>query len=198
MDADVVKELYRPDDLLHLPDGERYELVDGVLKERAMSSLSSYVAGQLLSAVNAYCQQRNAGWVFASQAGYVCFPNRPRLVRYPDVSFIRRGRLPGEELPTGHCRIPPDLAVEVVSSNDIAQEHDEKLQEYLGAGVSLVWVIYPQTRTVHVFRPDGFACWLRADQELTGDPVLPGFRCRVGELFPPPVAPGANGSHGPS
>ena len=65
------------------------------------------------------------------------------MVRKPDVSFIRAGCLPGDVLPSGILRIAPDLAVEVVSPNDLAPELDEKLEDYQKAGVCLVWVVIP-------------------------------------------------------
>jgi Uma2 family endonuclease len=106
-------------------------------------------------------------------------------VRKPDVSFIRRGRLPDERLPKGHVTIPPDLAVEVLSPNDLADEVDEKVKEYLEAGVLVVWVVFPKTRTVQIHRADGPIVKLTETDELSGEEVLPGFRCRVGEIFPP-------------
>jgi Uma2 family endonuclease len=117
--------------------------------------------------------------------GYQCFPHRPGLVRRPDVSFVRYGRLPGEVLPKGWIKIPPDLAVEVVSPNDGADELDEELEDYQDVGVPLIWVIYPQSRTVTVYRDDGSVSRLRESDELSGEDVIPGFRCAVRELFPP-------------
>ncbi|HZT81879.1 MAG TPA: Uma2 family endonuclease, partial [Gemmataceae bacterium] len=90
-------------------------------------------------------------------------------------------------------RVTPDLAVEVVSPNDLACEVEEKLLEYLNANVPLVWVVYPQSRTVHVYHPDGLGRLLREQDELTGENILPGFRFPVRDLFVPPTPPTANG-----
>ncbi len=75
----------------------------------------------------------------------------PDLVRGPDVALIRVGRLPGGELPAEWVPVPPDLAVEVVSPNDLQGEVLEKVGEYLDAGVPRVWVVYERTRTVVVY-----------------------------------------------
>ena len=107
-------------------------------------------------------------------------------MRKPDVSFIRLGRLPGEEIPEGWISIAPDLAVEVISPNEFYYEVDQKLLEYLAAGVREVWIVNPQARTVRVRRADGTGCELNENQELTSE-LLPGFRCRVGDFFPPAV-----------
>ena len=65
-------------------------------------------------------------------------PPRPGLVRRPDVSFVKKGRLPGDVAPKGWVKIPPDLAVEVVSPNDSVEELiEEKLADYRKAGVPL-------------------------------------------------------------
>ncbi|MEO6810196.1 MAG: Uma2 family endonuclease [Isosphaeraceae bacterium] len=176
--------LVTPDDLLAMPDGKNYELVDGVLVERNMSALSSLVAGELLTRVNVYCKTNDLGWVFGADCGYQCFPGFPKKVRRPDVSFIRQSRMTVAQLADGFVSIAPDLAVEVVSPNDLVYKLAEKIQEYLDAGVPLIWIIYPSTRSVHVHRSDGTIALVRAGQDLDGETVLPGFRCRVADLFP--------------
>jgi Uma2 family endonuclease len=88
-----------------------------------------------------------------------------------------------------HLTIHPDLAVEVLSSCITAYALSLKVEDYLRAGVSLVWVIDPRARTVHVHRREGTGTILRENDELTGEEVIPGFRCRVGEFFQPPTTP---------
>jgi Uma2 family endonuclease len=78
----------------------------------------------------------------------------------------------------------PDLILEVVSPNDLAWEVDVKVTEYLQAGVPLVWVFYPDTRTVSVYRADGQAARLGMGETLRGAEVLPGFACLVADVFP--------------
>jgi|SRR5579875_3049758 len=130
--------VYTPEDLLTMPDGKSYELVDGQLVERKMGIKSSWVGGRLYSRLDQFCDGRRVGWAFTSEAGYQCFPHDPGRVRKPDVSFVRYGRLPGGELPDGWARIPPDLAVEVVSPNDLIGELDEKLADYEKVGIPLI------------------------------------------------------------
>jgi Uma2 family endonuclease len=106
-------------------------------------------------------------------------------VRKPDVSFIAAGRLPVRQFVRGHVRIAPDLAVEVVSPNDLYTLLDEKVEEYRDAGVRLIWIINPGTRTAAVYRADGTTVRLSENDELAGEDVLPGFRVRLGDLLPP-------------
>jgi Uma2 family endonuclease len=184
---------YTPEDLLSMPDGKNYELVDGRLVEQDMGAESSWIEGRLMSRLTLFCEEQRLGWVWPSSNGYQCFPHAPGRVRRPDVSFIRTGRLPGGELPKGHVRIPPDLAVEVVSPRDLASELDEKLEDYQKAGVPLVWVIHPESRTVTIYRSDGSVSRLHQDDELSGEDVIPGFRCQVRCLLPPIPEPGTPG-----
>jgi Uma2 family endonuclease len=167
-----------------VPDG--YEMVDGELVEVVMGAEAGYVAGQLISLLRTHCAANPVGWPFPSEVGYQLFSNRPKLVRKPDVSFVRLGRLPEETLPRGNIRFAPDLAVEVVSPNDLYYEVDTKVAEYRAAGVPLIWIISPPTRRV-LIRRGGTISEIGENDELSGEDVIPRFRCRVAELFQPPL-----------
>ena len=168
-----------------IPDG--YELIDGELVERGMGSSSSWVGGEIYALLRDFGRANRVGWAWPADAGYRCFPHKPGMVRFPDASFIRLGRLPGEQFPEGHTEIPPDLAVEVVSPKDRAEVLMEKLLDYRAAGVRLVWVIYPAAGIAHVYRPDRVISEVAADEFLTGEDIVPGFRVRLADLFPPPA-----------
>ena len=92
-------------------------------------------------------------------------------------------------------RIPPDLVVEVISPHDLAEAVDTKVEEYLRAGVRLVWVVHPVAQVVQIYRSNGSLEGRRVHQELDGEDVLPGFLCPVRDLFPPSATstPAANG-----
>jgi Uma2 family endonuclease len=181
--AEAAIEQHTPEELLQMPDGHRYELIDGKLVERNMGAEASEVAANVIRIVGHHVRGNKLGKVFATDCGYQIFPEAPNRVRYPDGSFIARGRLPGDRTPRGHVGIPPDLAVEVVSPNDTAEEVEAKRLDFLRAGTRLVWVIYPETRTVYVYRQAGGFSVLTQAEELSGEDVLPGFACRVAELF---------------
>jgi len=78
---------------------------------------------------------------------------------------------------------PPDLAVEVLSPEDTASEVTRKVEEYLAAGVPLVWVADPATQTVTVYRSLQDVKVLTSGQDLDASPVLPGFRASIAEIF---------------
>ncbi len=180
----IAERIYSPEDLLSMPDRKNYELVDGHLVERNMSQLSSYVGGQLFGELHSFLRRDRLGWAWPADLGYECYPDHPNKVRKPDVSFIRIERMPAGPTSEGYAHIPPDLAVEVVSPNDLWHELQAKVEEYLAAGVLLVWVIDPETRTMHVYRRDGTVSLLREGDEVSGEDVVPGFRCELTSIFP--------------
>ena len=124
------------------------------------------------------------GRVLDSEGMYQCFPRHPKRVRRPDISFVRQDRLPDGRVPAGICRFRPDLAVEVVSPNDMYEDVEEKIADYFDAGVPLVWVVTPKTRTVLVYQADGTARRLNDTDHLTADPVIPNFKVRIADFFP--------------
>src|SRR6266542_3108429 len=160
-----------PEQLLEMEDGPRFELIDGKLVERHMGAMSSLVAANIIGILRQHVHPQKLGKVFATNCGYQIFPDKPNQVRYPDGSFIAKGRLPDDKTPGGHVRIPPDLAIEVVSPNDTAEEVETKRIAFLRAGVRLLWVIYPENRTVHVYRQGGGAAALGEGDELSGEDV---------------------------
>jgi Uma2 family endonuclease len=173
-----------PEGLLEKEDGARYELIDGILVERHLGARSSEVAANIISLIRPYAFERKLGKVFATDCGYQIFEGDPKRVRFPDGSFIARGHLPEDKTPEGHVRVPPDLAVEVVSPQDTAEEVEAKRVAFLQAGTRLFWVVYPESRTVHVYRQgNNNSLALAEGDELSGEDVLPGFLCRVAAVF---------------
>jgi Uma2 family endonuclease len=173
---------YTPEVLLN----DRYagfELVDGELVEKGMGAEASTIAVELGAILRAWNVGRRYGHQFEGECGYQCFPDAQAKVRKPDLSFIRRERLPAGKIPKGHLRIRPDLAVEVISPNELSAEVEEKILEYRSIGVPLIWVVHPESRSVEVIAPDGTGVRLAEGDTLTGGDVLTGFSCRVADLF---------------
>lgn len=170
-------------ELLHLNlPNKRTELVRGALIVREPpGGVHGSVAARLLVAVGAFAQGKDLGSVFAAETGFVLFTN-PDTVRAPDVAFIRRDRVPAP-LPKGYLRIPPDLAVEVLSPGDRASEVKEKVADWIEAGTKLVWVIDPRKRTAHVHRSNGSDTNIAVDGLLDGEDVVPGFTLGLSTLF---------------
>jgi Uma2 family endonuclease len=184
MIATLEKTTYLPADLLQMSDAATCELVDGRLVEKNVSALSCLVEGKMFLRVGGHCEQKNLGPVWTGTMGFQCFGERSNKVRKPDLSFIKAARFTVELLDAGYIPIAPDLAVEVLSPGDLAYEVNEKIEEYLQAGVVLIWVVDPENRVVDVYRQNGEHKRLHESDELLGEDVLPEFRCRVAELFP--------------
>ncbi len=180
-----------PEDLLRMPDeGKGYELVKGEIKELNMSRESSHVAGEVYLRVKLHCNAHQPAWVFPEGTSFRCFPDDATRCRRPDTSFIRLNRMTAAQYrEDGHCSIVPDLVVEVISPTDIAEETEEKIEQWLAAGVKVLWEVYPGTRTIRAHRPDNTITLFRTADTLTAPDVLPGFSVPVADLFRLPGDP---------
>lgn len=170
------------EDLDSLPDAGLYELVDGTVVERSLGAESSEIAARIIVLLGSFVAAGRLGHILGPDVGLRIFDD-PRQLRRPDVAFLRAGRVPGGRMPRGQLTVAPDLIVEVVSPGDTAEGLDRKLRQYLAAGVGLIWVAYPETRTVTVMHRDGGAQMLPADGQLLGEDVLLGFSAPVAALF---------------
>ena len=169
------------EDALKLPDGERYEVINGELNERSMSYESSEIA-IILAALLKTWSRTHPGRVTGSDGGFTTFPWMPGDVRMPDAAYISKERLPRRPA-RGWASVAPELAVEVISPNDLFSDAEDKAKDYIRAGVDLVWAVVPNSRSVHIWRRDGSRSIVQAGEMLSGEDVLPGFAVPVAELF---------------
>lgn len=176
-------ELIDPEEFALSSAWDQYELIDGIPKEKPMGVESDGIAVAIVALLRTFVLPRGLGHVGGSQTGYRCFPDAPKLVRKPDASFVAKHRLPNSKLPKGDFLIAPDFAVEVISPNDLFEEVEEKLADYRSAGVRLVWIVSPGSRTVQIRRADGSCALVCETGDLSGEDVVPGFTCKVADLF---------------
>ena len=182
MPVAVAEEIVSPEEFLALPDPAVFELVDGELLEKNVSLESSRVEGRCIIRLGLAAEEHDCTLCTATLS-YRCFPDDPDKFRRPDVTLVRNDRLGELDDPKpGVMPIPPDLAVEVVSDNDLARDVDAKAWEYVEAGFGLVWVLFPESRSVHVYAAGGSRVLGPGDRIDAGD-LLPGWSCRVAELF---------------
>lgn len=122
------------------------------------------------------------GMVYGADAGFV-LSRDPDTILVPDAAFVRAERLPPITEQDPILRMPPDLAVDVVSPTDRPHEVAQKVGIYLAAGVPLVWIVEPRTRRITVHAPNQAPVVLSPGDELAGGEVLPGFRLPVSDVF---------------
>jgi Uma2 family endonuclease len=179
--ATTTRRVATEDDLRAMPeDGQKYELVDGEIRVSPAGDRHSVVAVRLAARLLAFVEQHRLGHVMGADAG---FRLPSKNVRSPDVSFVAAGRFPNDTPPDDWGSLAPDLAVEVLSPRDRPRYVMDKVGEYLEAGVRLVWVIDPKKERAVVYRSLSDLRELGPDDLLTGEDVLPGFSCRLRDIF---------------
>jgi Uma2 family endonuclease len=175
---------------------ERYEVVNGEIVELPpMSDLAAEVATRLNVAVNGYLSSNRIGACSTERLYRIPQPNDRGRNRRPDWAYVSYERWP-QNRPwpyTGNARdVVPDIAAEVVSPGDSADELIAKAREYLRGGVRLVWIVYPLVQEIHAYLSGSkqVHVYFAAD-ELDAPEILPGFHTPVGPLFPPVELPPA-------
>jgi Uma2 family endonuclease len=179
----VLHQTMTAQEVWQLPDtGMRRELVRGEVVETMPPGGQHGAIAVMLATLLRLWTQRGAGGYVGVEAGFV-LARDPDTVRGPDVSYVHAERIPPEGVPEGFWPFAPDLAVEVVSPTETAEEVREKVRDFLRAGTLLVWTIYPRTREVVVHTADGLARTYGVGDTLEALAILPGFSCAVTELF---------------
>ena len=177
-------------------DGELYEIVNGKRVIKRMGTYENVLAGVLFSEL---CNHVNANRL--GRATIEVLFDLPDVDnnRRPDVAFVSFARWPQNRRPPRANAWPvvPELAAEVVSPTDDVDDVMEKVEEYFRAGVRVVWLVLPRQERVYVYASPTEVRILARGDELTGDPVVPGFRLAVNDLFPPPDEPDEAQGAGP-
>ncbi len=174
-------------ELVDLPEYQdsRLELVEGKLVEmskpkRRHGLVTMDLANELVN----YVKTHNLGEIPAADTGFLLErnPYGRDTVRGVDIAFVSKHHNLGPVSDTWY-EVAPDLAVEVISPGNRAGDIHHKVVQLLKAGTRLIWLVYPDTRSVVVHRSGGSSI-LYEDDMLAGGDVLPGFELRVGEIFP--------------
>jgi Uma2 family endonuclease len=163
-------------------DVERYEVIAGIRVERApMGAFETVLASWLCHLLNSFA----AGTLglAVNETLFVLSVSR-NLQRRPDVAFVSYTRWPAAVVAREPAwNVVPDLAVEIVSPTNLAEEIDSKVMDYFQSGVRLVWVFYPDTGRVYVYQSPTQVSILERTDTLDGGEVLPGFRLPIVQLY---------------
>ena len=176
--------LITADELLRLySKGVRGELIRGELY-RTMPAGGEHgeIVMKLGAELTAFVKARRSGRVAGSDSG-VLLEQVPDTVREPDIAFFSVDKIPANTRVTGYYEVIPDLVVEVVSPNNTDREIYDKARMWLSYGVRIVWVIYPDTRTVAIHSQDAPVTVLNDTDTLDGQDVLPSFTCNIANIF---------------
>jgi Uma2 family endonuclease len=182
MAMDEFVRLYDREGPFELIDGERKPKMPGIAEH---SSLLSWMVELLLRI------KEKAGIVVLPEAVYVLSYGSRWVTgsRIPDISVYSAERMIAYKAADKDWRskpfvLVPDVCIEVISPNDSSTEIDDKITRYLLDGVRLVWVLYPRSRTIHVYAQDTRIIQrLTADDVLDGDAIIAGFSHQVSEIF---------------
>lgn len=175
---------YTADEFAWLRDWKEWELIDGRLVPFRCGAQASHICGQLTTALMTWALPDRRVWTFSSGASYCCFPDHPHTVRRPWISVIRGERLRREDVPSiGHFTFAPDVAGIVATPQHRYEELARWVADFRSAGVKLIWIISPKSKTVMVRRLDGTCAEMGEAGTLSGENVLPGFTCAVADLF---------------
>lgn len=169
-----------------IPDSEAlYEIIDGQRVELTpMSTLAAILAFDLVYFLSAFVRAQNLGRM-ASEAMFRLPLNGGRS-RRPDGAFVSYQRWAKDRPIPGRgdaWDVVPNLAIEVVSPNDLAEELLTKIDEYFRAGVEQVWVVYPNHDLLQIYDSLQQVRGLTRNDTLDGGKVLPGFQLPLASLF---------------
>jgi len=160
-----------------------YEIVDGQPEEKEMpGARHGGICTRLTIKLGMYLTANQLGALYA-ETSFQIGANE----RIPALAFVSATRLPPEGEPDTTWPMPPDLAVEVISPNDLYERVYAKVMEYLAAGVKQVWLVSPKHQTVTIYHSATHITAFAGDHELVSEDLFPGFRCPLREIFTSPL-----------
>lgn len=161
---------------------EHYELVKGkVVEMTPPGGVRGGIAVNIAIPLGTFVRSHDLGRVVVESGFHL--ERQPDTVRGPDVSFIRKERIPERGLPRAFFAGAPDLAVEIVSPSDSAAGLEAKVRDYLRAGSLRVWAVYPDSKGVAVHRPGGSVLWHGEGKTIEDEELFPGFSLGLDEIL---------------
>jgi Uma2 family endonuclease len=188
MDAPATTVLTEADLLKLGAQGLRFEVIDGEVVEMSPVGVRhAMVAGNAYDVLKPHVTANKLGYIFMDGLIYVLHVDPVtgiRKARIPDTSFVRKGRLPKDFDLSRPFPGAPDLAIEVVSPEETADELLAKIRDYFAYGTEQVWVLYPNQIELHqhIQGEKGSHVYTEGDT-IDGGSLLPGLTIAVKDLF---------------
>ena len=188
--VDKVQNIITLEDVMRLNEDEWAEIVDGKLVKPDTSTfgfLHVIVIDNLYRILKPFARANKLGRVQTDGLTFILHVNEKGVhnTRIADLSFIRRGRILKNFDWSKPFPGAPDLAVEVISPTEPAEETLSKISDYLRFGTEQVWVIYPSQRQIYVHRSDQPATVhvYKEDDILEAETLFPGLKIKISDLF---------------
>lgn len=160
------------------PNSDRFELIYGTIVEKPMPTQErGMIIARFSFYMVAYLDENPIGNFSVETAHKVEGDQYNK--RIPDASYMSKA---SGMTTQGAVPQTPDIAIEVLSPDQSPLELREKAQYYLNNQTQIVWIVFPNTQQIEV-RTDDTVTVLGADDTLTAEAVLPGFKVEVGKLF---------------
>ena len=146
------EQLYTVEDIYNLPDGQRAELIDGVIYDMAPPSrMHQDISFALSRKIADYIDTHN-GSCKVYPAPFAVFLNKDdKTYVEPDISVI----CDKNKLTDRGCEGAPDWIIEIVSPSSQRMDYLTKLLKYRTAGVREYWIVNPVSQTVQVYSFEG-------------------------------------------
>jgi Uma2 family endonuclease len=180
--SSVAQRLMAAEEFERLPNIRDKELVRGEVVETMPPGKDHGTITLTVGALLLQWAKGGVGGKAGVEAGFI-LARDPDTVRGPDAYYVSPERAQADDKSYAFWTVAPDLAVEVVSPSESAADIRAKVRDFLAAGTRLVWVVFPDTQEVIAHTPDGLARTYGEDDILEHPEVLPGFSCKVAELF---------------
>ena len=155
------------------------ELINGTLVEKSVNYFSSKVAMQIVGLLFVYLRENPIAEVSGPDGSVRMNGGNLRL---PDIAVTRLDRVPSDRRERT-LSVGPDLAIEVLSPGNTAQEMSAKRAEYFASGVTEVWELDPLKKTGRVFRENECVRVLSAEDSFEGGDILPGLTVSISEVL---------------
>jgi Uma2 family endonuclease len=185
----TAERVYTAEDLWELSHSSEYADMHLELSEGRLIVMSPAgwkhggIASTLDRMVGDFVEEHDLGMTTAAETGYILFknPNGKDTVRAPDVGFVAAHRVPAD-LSDGYVPFAPDVAIEVISPGDDADEVNQKVNEYLKYGTRIVVLFYPKSKTAAVYTPTSYVS-IESDESVDFGDVIPGLKLKLSDVF---------------